>query len=88
MPLEEHTGRRVRSRNAQRYSASKRAASAKLRGVTSYRGFSFSELSMKVKPKRPFTHKFPAVTLESLGEVTRTIVLSCTRSESVQPTPQ
>src|SRR5436305_9129781 len=33
-------------------------------------------------------HKWPPVTDESLGEVTRTISLSCTRSVSVHPTPQ
>lgn len=44
--------------------------------------------STKEKPKRPFTQRCPPVTLESLGEVTRTMVLSCTRSDNVQPTPQ
>lgn len=51
------------------------------------RSFEFDP-STNVKPNRPFTHRLPAVTLESLGEVTRTILLSCTRSERVQPTPQ
>ena len=44
--------------------------------------------STKEKPKLPFTQRCPPVTLESLGEVTRTMVLSCTRSDNVQPTPQ
>ena len=44
--------------------------------------------STNVKPKRPLMHKWPWVTETSEGEVTFTIRLSCTCSESVQPTPQ
>ena len=40
------------------------------------------------KPKRPLMQRWPSVTDESSGEVTFTIVLSWTCSESVQPTPQ
>ena len=39
-------------------------------------------------PKRPFTHRCPLVTDDSMGEVTFTIRLSWTWSDSVQPTPQ
>ncbi len=40
------------------------------------------------QPKRPLMQRCPFVTSWSRGEVTRTIALSCTRSSSVQPTPQ
>ena len=39
-------------------------------------------------PKRPFTHRCPLVTDDSMGEVTFTIRLSWTWSDRVQPTPQ
>src|SRR5512137_1536653 len=52
------------------------------------RGEPFGRTWTKSKPKRPFTHRFPCVTPESSGESTLTIRLSCTWSESVQPTPQ
>ena len=39
-------------------------------------------------PKRPFTHRWPLVTDDSMGEVTFTIRLSWTWSDRVQPTPQ
>ena len=40
------------------------------------------------KPKRPLMQRFPFVTEESVGESTFTMRLSCTVSESTQPTPQ
>ena len=40
------------------------------------------------KPNRPLMQRWPCVTSMSIGEVTLTIRLSCTWSESVQPTPQ
>src|SRR5207245_1274886 len=44
--------------------------------------------SMKSKPKRPLMQRCPPVTETSAGEVTFTMRLSWTWSESVQPTPQ
>ena len=40
------------------------------------------------KPKRPLMHRWPSVTVESIGEVTFTIVLSWTCRSTAQPTPQ
>ena len=40
------------------------------------------------KPKRPLMQRFPRVTSWSSGLVTLTIVLSCTCSSRLQPTPQ
>ncbi len=54
----------------------------------SSRGDPLGSSCTKSNPKRPFTHRLPSVTSESAGESTFTIRLSCTCSESVQPTPQ
>src|SRR5687768_4119607 len=39
-------------------------------------------------PNRPLMHRCPLVTSWSIGDMTRTMLLSCTCSSSVQPTPQ
>ena len=61
---------------------------ARPRGCAARGRHSFGRFWTNCQPKRPLTQRWPFVTSWSSGEVTRTISLSCTRSWSVQPTPQ
>src|SRR5262249_28858450 len=57
-------------------------------GSTAISDHSFGRFCTNCQPNRPLMQRCPLVTSWSSGDVTRTIALSCTRSSSVQPTPQ